>query len=260
PEARQIPEVPPTASRPALSGRPGPVCVEIPVDLLMTTIEDRLAPIPTAYVHRPRGAADPAALETLGRLLAGAERPVVVAGGGIWWDDAAAALTAFATRAGLPVFMNGAGRGALPTSHANAFAQARSTALARADVVVVLGTPLDFRLGYGRPPTFAGDAKVVMVDVDAAELGRNRPLALGLAGDLGVVLRQALDVVPTSMASRVAPWLAAVRAAEVRSRRRLAVFGAADDVPITHSRTAAGMAGGVRPETIVIGGGGDAVA
>src|SRR5206468_623578 len=153
PEARQIPEVLTTAIRTALSGRPGPVFVEIPVDLLMTTIEDRLAPIPTAYVHRPRGAADPAALETLGRLLAGAERPVVVAGGGIWWDDAAAALTAFATRAGLPVFMNGAGRGALPTSHANAFAQARSTALARADLVLVLGAPLDFRLGYGRPPT-----------------------------------------------------------------------------------------------------------
>src|SRR5204862_5105547 len=132
-----------------------------------------------------------------------------------------------------------AGRGALPTSHANAFAQARSTALARADLVLVLGAPLDFRLGYGRPPTFAADAKVVMVDVDAAELGRNRPLALGLAGDLGAILRQALDVVPTSMASRVAPWLAAVRAEEVQGRQRLAVFCAADDVPITHYRLAA---------------------
>jgi acetolactate synthase I/II/III large subunit len=259
-EARQIPEVLTTAIRTALSGRPGPVFVEIPVDLLMTTVEDRLAPIPTAYVHRSRGAAEPAALETLGRLLAGAERPVVVAGGGIWWDDAAAALRAFATRAGVPVFMSGAGRGALPADHPNAFAQARSMALARADVVVVLGTPLDFRLGYGRPPTFAGDAKVVMVDVDAAELGRNRPLALGLAGDLGVVLRQALDVVQASMASRVAPWLAAVRAEEVQSRRRLAVFCAADDVPITHYRLAAEIARVVSPETIVVGDGGDVVA
>src|SRR5439155_546539 len=143
-----------------------------------------------------------------------ARSPMLLIGG------AAAPLTAFATRAGVPVFMSGAGRGALPAGHPNAFAQARSMALARADVVVVLGTPLDFRLGYGRPPTFAGDAKVVMVDVDPAELGRNRPLALGLVGDLGVVLRQALDVVPTSMASRVAPWLAAVRAEEVQSRQR----------------------------------------
>jgi acetolactate synthase-1/2/3 large subunit len=259
PETRQIPEVLTTAIRTALSGRPGPVFVEIPVDLLMSTMEDRLAPIPTDYVHRPRPAADAGALATLERLLAEAQRPVVVAGGGIWWDDAAQALAAFAARAGVPVFMNGAGRGALPVTHPNAFAQSRSMALARADLVLVLGTPLDFRLGYGRPPTFAEDARVVMVDVDAAELGRNRPLALGLAGDLGVVLRQALDVVPASMASRVAPWLAAVRTKETEKRERLAAFCAADDVPITHYRFAAEIARVVGPETIIVGDGGDVV-
>ncbi len=259
PETRQIPEVLTTAIRTALSGRPGPVFVEIPVDLLMTTLEDRLAPIPTAYVHRPRAAADPAALDALARLLAESERPVVVAGGGIWWDDAAAALTAFAQRAGVPVFMNGAGRGALPTSHPNAFAQARGMALGAADLVLVLGAPLDFRLGYGRPPVFAEAAKVVMVDVDGAELGRNRPLALGVAGDLGVVLRQALDVVSPGMAARVAPWLAAVRARETEARAKLAAFCAADDVPITHYRLAAEIARVVGPDTIVVGDGGDVV-
>ena len=258
-ETRQIPEVLTTAIRTALSGRPGPVFVEIPVDLLMSTIEDRLAPIPTQYVHRPRAAADSRALAALAPLFADAQRPVVVAGGGIWWDDAAQALEAFATRAGVPVFMNGAGRGALPATHPNAFAQARSMALARADLVLVLGTPLDFRLGYGRPPTFAEDARVVMVDVDAAELGRNRPLALGLAGDLGVVLRQALDVVPSSMASRVAPWLAAVRRKEVESRQKLAAFCAADDAPISHYRLAAEIARVVGPDTTVVGDGGDVV-
>jgi acetolactate synthase I/II/III large subunit len=259
PETRQIPEVLTTAIRTALSGRPGPVFVEIPVDLLMSTIEDRLAPIPTDYVHRPRAAADSRTLAALEHLLADAHRPVVVAGGGIWWDDAARALEAFATRAGVPVFMNGAGRGALPASHVNAFAQARSMALSRADLVLILGTPLDFRLGYGRPPTFAEDARVVMVDVDAAELGRNRPLALGVTGDLGVVLRQALDVVPASMASRVAPWLAAVRTKETEKRERLAAFCAADDVPITHYRLAAEIARVVGPETIIVGDGGDVV-
>src|SRR5689334_14351929 len=209
-ETRQIPEVLTTAIRTALSGRPGPVFVEIPVDLLLATIEDRLAPIPTDYVHCPRGAADARTLAILEQLLVVAERPVVIAGGGVWWDDAAQALEAFATRAGVPVFMNGAGRGALPANHPNAFAQARSMALGRADLVLVLGTPLDFRLGYGRPPVFAEDARVVMVDGDAVELGRNRPLALGVVGDLGVVLRQAVDVVPASMAARVAPWLDAV--------------------------------------------------
>ena len=259
PETRQIPEVLTTAIRTALSGRPGPVFVEIPVDLLLSTIEDRLAPIPTDYVHCPRGAADARTLAILEQLLVVAERPVVIAGGGVWWDDAAQALEAFATRAGVPVFMNGAGRGALPANHPNAFAQARSMALGRADLVLVLGTPLDFRLGYGRPPVFAEDARVVMVDGDAVELGRNRPLALGVVGDLGVVLRQAVDVAPASMAARVAPWLDAVRAKERETRDQLAAFCAADDVPITHYRLAAEIARIVGPETIVVGDGGDVV-
>src|SRR5213082_2761824 len=97
-EARQIPEVLTTAIRTALSGRPGPVFVEIPVDLLMATVEDRLAPIPRQYVHRPRPAADPDGLRRLERLLAAAARPVVIAGGGVYWDDAAMALTAFVER------------------------------------------------------------------------------------------------------------------------------------------------------------------
>jgi thiamine pyrophosphate-dependent acetolactate synthase large subunit-like protein len=95
-ETRQIPEVLTTAIRAALSGRPGPVFVEIPVDLLLTTIEDRLAPIPADYVHRTPAPGDPAAIERLAGLLEGASRPVVIAGSGVWWDDAAGALAAFA--------------------------------------------------------------------------------------------------------------------------------------------------------------------
>src|SRR5581483_373534 len=164
PETRQIPEVLTTAIRIALSGRPGPVFVEIPVDLLMTTIEERLAPIPTGYVHRTRPAAAAGALDELARLLAVAERPVIVAGGGVYWDEAAQPLAAFAERAGVPVFMNGAGRGSLPADHPNAFAHARGMALGGADLVLILGAPLDFRLGYGRPPTFGEHTRVVMVD------------------------------------------------------------------------------------------------
>jgi acetolactate synthase-1/2/3 large subunit len=259
PETRQIPEVLTTAIRTALSGRPGPVFVEIPVDLLLTTIEDRLAPIPTGYVHRPRAAADGETLAALERLLAGAARPVVVAGGGVYWDDAAAALAAFAERAGVPVFMNGAGRGALPTAHPNAFAQARGMALGAADLVLVLGAQLDFRLGYGRPPTFGEGAKVVMVDCDAAELGRNRPLELGVTTDIGVMLRQALDVVSATMAARVAPWLNAVRGKETESRAKLEAFCASDDTPISHYRLAAEIARVVTPDTTVVGDGGDVV-
>jgi len=258
-ETRQIPEVLSTAIRTALSGRPGPVFVELPVDVLMGTIEDRLAPIPQQYVHRPRPAAEGRALATLQELLTTAERPVVIAGGGVYWDDAAASLTTFAQRSGVPVFMNGAGRGALPSSHPNAFSQARSFALGQADLVLILGAPLDFRLGYGRPPLFAESAKVVMIDVDPAELGRNRPLELGLVGDIDTILRQLIEVVPAALARRTASWLAAVRAREMESRRKIDDFCASDQVPVSHYRLAAEIARVVTPETLVVGDGGDVV-
>ncbi len=258
-ETRQIPEVLATAIRTALSGRPGPVFVEIPVDLLMTTIEDRLAPIPTGYVHRTRAAVDAEALGRLDALLAGAERPVMMAGGGVYWDDAAKSLASFAERAGVPVFMNGAGRGALATDHPNAFFQTRGWALGHADVVLVLGKPLDFRLGYGRPPTFAENAKVAMIDVDPVELGRNRPLELGLAGDIDVILRQLTDALPQGRGARASAWRAELRRREAEARGKLDELAATDQSPVSHYRWASEIARVVTRDTIVVGDGGDVV-
>ena len=258
-ETRQIPETLTTAIRAALSGRPGPVFVEIPVDLLLTQVEDRLAPIPTSYVHRtPVGLAAPALAE-LARLIGEAERPLVIAGSGVYWDGASAPLAAFAERAGVPVLMNGAGRGTLPSDHRCAVAAARGFALGQADFVLVLGAPLDFRLGYGRPPTFAENVKVAMIDADPSELGRNRALALGAVGDIDVVLRQLLDALPKGIAERWRPWREAVGTREAEGRRELARLAAADDVPISHYRLAAEIARVVTPETIVVGDGGDVV-
>ena len=258
-ETRQIPEVLATAIRTALAGRPGPVFVEIPVDLLMTTVEDRLAPIPTGYVHRTRATVEGADLERLEALLASAERPVVMAGGGVYWDDAAKSLAAFAERAGAPVFMNGAGRGALPTDHPNAFFQTRGFALGHADVVLILGAPLDFRLGYGRPPTFAEDAKVAMIDVDPAELGRNRQLELGLAGNVDAILRQLTDLLPANLGTRSAAWRAELRLREGEARAKLVELAATDQAPVSHYRWAWEIACAVTRDTIVVGDGGDVV-
>ena len=249
-ETRQIPEVLTTAIRVALSGRPGPVFVEIPVDLLLTSIEDRLAPIPTDYVHRTPAAGDPTAIERIAQLLAGASRPVIMAGSGVYWDDAAVELATFAERTGVPVFMNGAGRGCLPADHRLAFAQARGFALGGADVVLVLGAPLDFRLGYGRPPTFAEDARVCMVDCDPAELGRNRPLAVGIAGHIGRVLGQLGSAIPAGRERTLrglatparrhgaAGARAARGALHVRRRPGLALSLGGGDRPSRHARYA----------------------
>ncbi len=258
-EARRIPEVLTTAIRTALAGRPGPVFVEIPVDLLLQDVEERLAPIPTGYVHRTPVPADPAAVARMAELLERARRPLVIAGSGVYWDDAAGPLAALAERAGLPVFMNGAGRGTLPADHPCAFAHARGWALARADLVLVLGTPLDFRLGYGRPPTFAEDAVVCMVDADPLELGRNRPVEVGVAAHVGRVLEQLAAAVPAAVAGRFEEWRRAVGQREREARADLEAQCASDQVPISHYRLAAEIARVVTPETIVVGDGGDVV-
>jgi acetolactate synthase-1/2/3 large subunit len=259
PETRQIPEVLTTAIRTALTGRPGPVFVEIPVDLLLTDVEDRLAPIPTGYVHRAPAQGDGDAVARLVGLLSRAARPVIMAGGGVYWDDAAKALQAVAEASGAPVFMNGAGRGCLPADHPLAFAHARGWALASADLVLVLGAPLDFRLGYGRPPTFAEDAIVCMVDCDPAELGRNRPIEVGIAAHIGHVLEQVLDGLPASLAGRVEGWREQVRGKERDARARLEAESGSDQTPVSHYRLAAEIARCVTADTIVIGDGGDVV-
>src|SRR5215510_12225408 len=258
-ETRQIPEVLTTAIRTALTGRPGPVFVEIPVDLLMTMIEERLAPVPTRYVHRAATLADPDDVVRLAHLVSRAERPVVLAGSGVYWDDAAAALSAFADSSGLPVFMNGAGRGTLPPDHPSAFAQSRGWALGNADLVVVLGAPLDFRLGYGRPPSFAEDARVVMVDCDPTELGRNRALELGLHAHIGKTLDQLVEVLPAGLSARFEEWRRRVGQKERDSRGKLDAETSSDAVPISHYRWARDIASVITPETIVVGDGGDVV-
>jgi acetolactate synthase-1/2/3 large subunit len=258
-ETRQIPEVLTTAIRTALAGRPGPVFVEIPVDVLMTTIEDRLAPIPTGYVHRTPAAADAEVIMRLGHLLAQAERPLIIAGGGVYWDEADKALAGLTDASGIPVFMNGAGRGTLPVDHPHAFALARGAALGQADVVLVLGAPLDFRLGYGRPPTFAEGTRVCMVDCDATELGRNRPLEFGIVAHIGRVLQQLTDALPSGLGARWEGWRQQIAAKERAAREKLATFAGSGDKPISHFRLAAEIARLVTPDTIVVGDGGDVV-
>ncbi|MFQ5829500.1 MAG: thiamine pyrophosphate-binding protein [Candidatus Methylomirabilia bacterium] len=258
-ETRRIPEVLTTAIRTALTGRPGPVFAEIPVDLLIGQVENRLAPIPTDYLHRIPQAPDAAAVVKLADLLAHAERPVVIAGSGVYWDDAAKELLGFAEASGLPIFMNGAGRGSLPSEHPLAFAQARGVALGHADFVLVLGAPLDFRLGYGRPPTFAEDVSVAMVDSDPVELGRNRPLALGLAAHIGLTLHHLREALSACIAGRFDPWLARVRESEREGEETLRAQARSDQVPISHYRWAQEIAQVVDASTVVVGDGGDVV-
>ena len=220
------------AFRTMLSGRQGPAFLELPWDVLENAVEEPRLPV--GYRTRTRSAADPAAIEAAVALLSRAEAPAVIAGSSIWWDDAADVLRRLAEKAGMPVFLNGAGRGCLPPDHPCFFQHVRKEALSVADVVLVVGTPLDFRLGYGE--AFREDARLVQIDVDPTELGRNRAVEVGLPGDSRLVLSQLLEALERGP-DRSA-HLAALRSREGDRLAKLAVHERNDGVPIHHSRLA----------------------
>jgi acetolactate synthase-1/2/3 large subunit len=130
-------------------------------------------------------------------------------------------------------------RGCLPAGHPSFLQLSRKEALGRADVVLVLGTPLDFRVGYGTEPTFAAGAKVVQVDVDGAEIGRNRPIEVGIVGDAASALGQLLDGAAGAWGPPA--WLASLRATETRRREAQRAFEGSEQRPIHHFRLAAAL-------------------
>jgi acetolactate synthase-1/2/3 large subunit len=234
PSPDRVPTYLAKAFRTMLTGRPGPVFLELPWDVLSNGVEESECPLPTSYRTRARQPGDPAFVESAAALLAAAQHPVVVAGSSIHWDDAAAQLAEFAERAGAPVYLNGAGRGSLPAEHPHFFSQTRKDALAEADVVVIAGTPLDFRLGYGAG--IAESAKIVQIDTDASEIGRNRGVEIGIIGDSRSVLEQLASALPRR--PRGDAWLRELRKREQAKAERQAAYERSDQVPIHHFRLA----------------------
>ncbi len=121
-----------------------------------------------------------------GAMLAGAQRPVIMAGTNVWWGHAEAALLRLAEERRIPVLMNGMARGTVPADHDLAFSRARSKALGEADVALVIGVPMDFRLGFGA--VFGADTQLVVADRVAPDKPHPRSVAAGLYGDLTTIL------------------------------------------------------------------------
>jgi acetolactate synthase-1/2/3 large subunit len=175
----------------------------------------------------------------------------------VYWDDGAAALVRLAERAGIPVFTNAMGRGAIPHRHPLAFAQARKNAFRGTDLAIVVGTPLDFRVGYGSGINAA--AKVVQVDRDATKIAQNRAAEVALLGDARSILGQLAEAVSRT-ADTTTAWVAELREAETKAMAKLQQWANTDTTPINHYRLARAIAESIDDDTIVIGDGGDCVA
>ncbi|HWD64146.1 MAG TPA: acetolactate synthase [Solirubrobacteraceae bacterium] len=169
----------------ALQAPTGPAFLDFPLDHVFSPAPEAEAPAASADPSG-RPAPDEPAVERAGALLRDAERPVIMAGTGLYWGHGESALRRMAEDLRIPVFLNGLGRGCLPADHELYFSRARSRGLGDADVAVVIGVPLDFRLGFGQ--AFADDAELIVID--AAEPSRElpRPVAAELYGALPATL------------------------------------------------------------------------
>src|SRR4029453_11731231 len=165
---------------------PGPAFLDFPLDVVFMEAEEP----PGAESRAPAwGQADAAAVARALALRRDADRPVIMAGTNLYWGHGETALRELAEAAGIPVFLNGLARGCLPADHPNFFSRARSTALKGADVALVVGVPMDFRLGFGG--AFGEETEIVAIDLAEPERAHPRAVAAECYGDIGATLSPA---------------------------------------------------------------------
>jgi thiamine pyrophosphate-dependent acetolactate synthase large subunit-like protein len=191
-DPHRIPELINRAIREAMGGQVGPVYLDLPGDVLYQEVDEAQVvwPEPWDPGKRSRPAGDPAQIKAAVELLAAAEAPVLLSGSGILWSEAQAALQAFVEAAGIPFYTTPQSRGVIPEDHDYCYLTARGTAFREADLILVVGTRLNYVVGHGAPPRFNAEAKLVRVDIDPAEIAGGGRADIAIAGDARAVLAQ----------------------------------------------------------------------
>jgi thiamine pyrophosphate-dependent acetolactate synthase large subunit-like protein len=223
--------------RTALSRRTGPVFMDVPIDVFFSA-----ADLPEATEHLtpdPGPPPDHEELHRAARALSEAERPIVVAGGGVWWAHAEDELRGLVEAGGLPLTVNGMARGMLPPGHPLFFSRARARALREADVALVLGARLDFRLNFGQPPVFGEDTRMVRLDVDSGDL------------------KTAIGWLAAEVAGKHAAWVDSLRETETAARQRDEAMTSSDSTPVHPARLVAEVNRYADPDAVIVGDGGD---
>ena len=213
------------ALRAAVGVPSGVAFVDFPMDHVFGEANDRGEPgALSERIAEPQ--ADPAAVDRAIDLLSRASRPVIMAGTNVWWGHAENALLELAETLRIPVFANGMARGIVGADRELGFSRARSVALAQADVAVVIGVPMDFRLGFGA--VFGADTALIVADRIAPDAEHPRAVAAGLYGDLAATL----TALARATATDHEPWIGMLRTAETAARAAEAAEFADDRRPL----------------------------
>ena len=258
-ETRRIPEYIELALRNAVSGVPGPSFLEIPMDVLMGQAEFDDVRFPTfRTVPAPM---TPSRDDLVGALevLARAERPIMMAGTAVKWSNGSAALRRFIEETRLPTFCNGMGRGQVRSDDPQFFNRVRKEAMGKCDVFVLAGSPLDFRLGFGR--SIPAEAKIIQLDMDNSLIGQNRSPEVAIVGNLGLAFERLLEVMKEeSIQLDFTTWRDELRGREAEVGDGFEAQLNSDESPVDPLRMAREIREFIDENTILIGDGGDIVA
>jgi acetolactate synthase I/II/III large subunit len=244
--ARTTAEAIDTAATPPL----GPTFVDYPLDVVFSEAESEVPDPPAVPEHVADGA------ERAARLLAEAGRPAIMAGTNLYWARAEAELRELAEAFGIPVFLNGLGRGCLPPDHELYFSRARGEGLKGCDVCLVIGVPLDFRLGFGG--AIADEAKLIQLDFAPSRLEKTRQPDLALHGDIGATLTSIRKAVPADP-QRISAWVNRLRKIEASKRADEQELLTDERAPLHPMRVYKELGDFLERDAIVVGDGGDFV-
>lgn len=251
------------AARESFNGAYGPSYLEIPRDILDAEVplEKCVLPKPGHYRASSRSIGDPADIERLADILVKSKRPAVLFGQQVWMSSSSAEAIEFVRALDIPAYLNGASRGMLPPGDPHHFDRTRSDAFKDADVILIVGTPFDFRMGYGK--RISDKATLVQIDLAYSTVGKNRDIDLGIAGHPGAVLKAVADAASgrADGGARVErqQWMKKLQELEAQKLDKLMPLFKSDSSPIHPYRLAWEINEFLGEDTIYIGDGGDVV-
>ena len=250
------------AARECFSGAYGPSYLEIPRDVLDKEIPVETATVPKSGHYRAsvKSIGDPDDIKKLGEILMNSKSPAMLVGSQVFMSRGHQAAIDLARSLNIALYMNGASRGILPPGDPHYFNRTRSSAFKKADVIVIVGTPFDFRMGYGK--RISNDATLIHIDQDYRTVGKNRDITLGLAGDPGAILEAVHKEVASNKkngSEKRKSWLDELRSEEIERTEKLMPMFKSEESPIHPYRLAWEINEFLTEDTIYIGDGGDIV-
>ena len=233
-----IPRYIATAVRHAISGRPGPVYLDLPGDVIASSLEEDDLSYPPRVEAPPAPQVDPSAVKAALAALKSARQPLAIIGKGAAWAGAEEQVRRFIEETQMPFLPSPMGKGVVPDGHPLSVAAARTYALQNTDLVFTIGARLNWIMHFGLPPRFREDLRVVQLDVAAEEIGSSVPSEAPLVGDAKVVMAQMVAELEENPWQITAgnPWRQALDKEKAAKQEATVPMLAADEVPMNYYR------------------------